>query len=116
MYQSITQLLEDAPLWAANGSSATINCVSKAEAMNQAVEDQDEWAAAIAVDIEERAIAGCRRKRPARMLLTAILLIVWSLLGTAWQSGNWIAGVSVTEAKNTSAAQASSVDQAESAM
>ena len=62
MYQSITQLLEDDPLWAANGSSATVNCVSKTEATYQTVEDQDEWAAAIAVDIEERAIAGCRWK------------------------------------------------------
>ena len=100
VYQSITQLLEDDPLWAANGSSATVNCVSKAEAMDQAVNDQDEWAAAIAVDIEERAVASCRWKRPARMMLAAALLIIWSFWGTAWQSGNWIAGVSVTEAKN----------------
>ena len=34
------------------------------------------------------------------MMLTAILLIVLSLQGTAWHSGNWIEGVSVTEAKN----------------
>ena len=62
VYQSITQLLEDDLLWAANDSSATTNCVNKAKAMDQAVDDQDERAAAIAVDIEQRATTSCRWK------------------------------------------------------
>ena len=100
VYQSITQLLEEDPLWAAEASNAAARSVRKTEAMEHTTNDQDEWAAAIEVDIQERAAAGCRWKRPARMVFAAALLIIWSLWEIAWQSSSWVANVSVTEAKN----------------
>ena len=104
IYHDMGSLLKHDPLWECKGGSTAKQAMEAAGTNgDDEAGEQEIWAAAIEADVQTRQWRWSDLQRPAMMIVTMVICLVWVLWGCAWttvDSGSYVCGVTTALAKN----------------